>query len=125
MASIFIVEDDQFLRDLYKDLLEQEKYTVTVATNGEEAQAILRQNNFDLVLLDIMMPKKDGLTLLKEMTADDKKRAGQVVMLSNLGQEALIKEAVANGATTYLIKSELAPDQILTEVRDLLAAKQS
>lgn len=123
MASIFIVEDDQFLRDLYKDLLEQEKYDVTTAQNGEEALEIIRRTPFDLVLLDIMMPKKDGLTLLKELSPEDKKRAGQIVMLSNLGQEALIKEAISAGATTYLIKSALAPDQILSEIRDLLATK--
>lgn len=123
MAKILLVEDDQFLRDLYTDLFQQEKHEVTTATNGEEAEAIMKKDSFDLVLLDIMMPKKDGLTLLKELSDDDKKRAGQIVMLTNLGQEALIKESLANGASTYLIKSELAPDQILVEVRDLLASK--
>jgi DNA-binding response OmpR family regulator len=123
MAAILIVEDDQFLRDLYTDLLTQEKYDVKTADNGEDALAILHKDKFDLVLLDIMMPKKDGLTVLKELTPDDFKRAGQIVMLSNLGQEALIKEAIGAGATSYLIKSALAPDQILLEIRDLLAAK--
>jgi two-component system response regulator ResD len=125
MANIFIVEDDQFLRDLYQDLLEQEQYKVTTAQNGEEALDVIHHHDFDLMLLDIMMPKKDGLTVLKEMSADDKKRAGQVVMLSNLGQEALIKEAIAAGASSYLIKSALAPDQILSEIKDLLASQKT
>jgi DNA-binding response OmpR family regulator len=125
MASILIIEDDQFLRDLYRDLLEQEKYEVTTAQDGEVALETIRKGKFDLTLLDIMMPKKDGLTLIKELTDDDKKRTGQIVMLSNLGQEALIKEAISAGAVSYLIKSALAPDQILTEIHDLLSTAKS
>ena len=75
--------------------------------------------------MDIMMAKKDGITLIKELSEDDKKHAGQIVMLSNLGQEALIREAISAGAVSYLIKSALAPDQILAEVSDLLSAKKS
>jgi DNA-binding response OmpR family regulator len=123
MAHIFIVEDDQFLRDLYRDLLEQEDYQVTTAEDGEQAVQLLNETTFDLVLLDIMMPKKDGLTVLKEMTPEQRGHAGQVVMLSNLGQEALMKEAYNAGAAGYLIKSALAPDQVLAQVKDFLAGK--
>lgn len=125
MAKILIIEDDQFLRDLYTDLLEQEKYEVTAVEDGELALETIRKGKFDLTLMDIMMPKKDGITLIKELSEDDKKHAGQIVMLSNLGQEALIREAISAGAVSYLIKSALAPDQILAEVSDLLSAKKS
>ena len=125
MAKILIIEDDQFLRDLYTDLLEQEKYEVTAVEDGELALETIRKGKFDLTLMDIMMAKKDGITLIKELSEDDKKHAGQIVMLSNLGQEALIREAISAGAVSYLIKSALAPDQILAEVSDLLSAKKS
>ena len=125
MAKILIIEDDQFLRDLYTDLLEQEKYEVTAVEDGELALETIRKGKFDLTLMDIMMPKKDGITLIKELSEDDKKHAGQIVMLSNLGQEALIREAISAGAVSYLIKSALAPDKILAEVSDLLSAKKS
>jgi DNA-binding response OmpR family regulator len=124
MAHILVVEDDQFLRDLYQDILSQENYQITTVVDGEEAIAAIRKGMFDLVLLDIMMPKKDGIAVLKELSADDKKRAGQIVMLTNLGQEALIKEASESGAVGYLIKSAMAPDQVLTEVRNFLAANR-
>lgn len=124
MAHILVVEDDQFLRDLYHELLTQEEYQVSMAEDGEQAAELLHKESYDLVLLDIMMPKKDGLTVLKELTDEDKKRVGQVVMLTNLGQEALMKEALDAGAVGYLIKSALAPDQILAQVRDFLAVEK-
>jgi two-component system OmpR family response regulator len=87
MAHILVVEDDQFLRDLYQELLTQEEYQVSTAEDGEQAAEALHKESYDLVLLDIMMPKKDGLTVLKELTEEDKKRIVQIFILTNLGQE--------------------------------------
>ena len=67
MAKILIVEDDQFLRDLYHDLLQQEGYEVSLAEDGEQAVQQIQAGPHDLVLLDVMMPKKDGFTLGKEI----------------------------------------------------------
>ena len=121
MASILIVEDDKFLQDLYMELLSAEKYQVDVADDGEAALDKLNHNEYDLVLLDIMLPKKDGLTVLKELSEDRKKKIGQVVMLTNLGQEAVVQEGFTLGAVGHLVKSALAPDQVLTEVGRFLA----
>lgn len=123
MAKILLVEDDQFLSDLYNDLLKDEGYEVALANNGEDALKEIMDGQFDLVLLDIMLPKKDGLTVLKQLGDEGKKKAGQVVMLTNLGQEAIIQEAINAGATGYLIKSALAPDQLLDKVRNFLGVK--
>ena len=121
MASILIVEDDKFLQDLYVELLSAEKYQVDVADDGEAVLDKLNHNEYDLVLLDIMLPKKDGLTVLKELSEDRKKKIGQVVMLTNLGQEAVVQEGFTLGAVGHLVKSALAPDQVLTEVGRFLA----
>ena len=121
MARILLVEDDQFLRDLYVDLLGGEGYEMDTAEDGEVGLDKIRHKSYDLVLLDIMLPKKDGLAMLKELTEDEKKKAGQIVLLTNLGQEAIIKEGFSLGAVGYLIKSALAPDQVLAEVRNFLA----
>lgn len=121
MAHILLVEDDQFLRDLYVDLLTGEGYQMDTAEDGEVGLDKIRHGKYDLVLLDIMLPKKDGLALLKELTEDEKKKAGQIVLLTNLGQEAIIKEGFSLGAVGYLIKSALAPDQVLSEVKNFLA----
>lgn len=118
---IFIVEDDTFLRELYVELLLQEGYEVDWAVDGEEAAAKIKEKSFDLTLLDIMLPKKDGLALLREAGEVERKNLGLVVMLTNLGQDAIIKEGFDLGAAGYLIKSALTPEQVLHEVRVFLS----
>lgn len=125
MASILVVEDDKFLLDLYSELLSEEGHKVDHAEDGEVAIQKMSKNSYDLVLLDIMMPKKDGLTVLKELSEDQKKKAGQIVMLTNLGQEAVAQEGFDNGAVGHLVKSALAPDQVLSEVNNFLANAKS
>lgn len=125
MASILVVEDDKFLQELYVELLTAEDYEVEAVGDGEAALEVLNRKDFDLVLLDIMLPKKDGLTVLKELPDDRKKKIGQVVMLTNLGQEAVVQEGFALGAVGHLVKSALAPDQVLTEVGRFLANDKS
>ncbi len=77
---------------------------------------------YDLVLLDIMLPKRDGIDILKQTkTTQPKRPNGPIVLLTNLGQDSVIKEGFVNGASGYLIKSALTPDQVLHEVRTFLA----
>jgi DNA-binding response OmpR family regulator len=125
MANILIVEDDKFLQDLYLELLTSENYQVDVADDGEAALEKMNHNEYDLVLLDIMLPKKDGLTVLKELPEDRKPKVGQIVMLTNLGQEAVVQEGFSLGAVGHLVKSALAPDQVLTEVGRFLAHEKA
>lgn len=118
---ILIVEDDQFLREFYQELLQSEGYAVDVAAEGEIALTKLTEGGFDLVLLDIMLPKKDGLQILKDSKANPPKRNnGKVVMLTNIGQDAIIKQCFELGASGYMIKSALNPDQVLTEIHNYL-----
>ena len=120
-TRILIVEDDQFLREFYQELLQSEGYTVDVAPDGEIASNKVHQGDFHLILLDIMLPKKDGLQILREnKMAPSLKPNGKIVMLTNLGQDAVIKEAFQLGAVGYLIKSSLNPDQVLNEIHNYL-----
>ena len=122
--KILIVEDDQFLREFYQELLMQEGYLVDVASDGAEGEAELNQGGYDLVLLDLMLPKKDGVTLLKEAKfKTPSKPIGAIVILTNLGQESLIKQCFDLGAAGYLIKSALNPDQVLAEIKSYFKNK--
>lgn len=122
--KILIVEDDQFLREFYQELLQQEGYLVDVAADGEVGSAKMNTGGYDLVLLDIMLPKKDGVTLLKELKfKSPQKPIGAVVVLTNLGQESLIKQCFDLGASGYLIKSALNPDQVLEEIKSYFKNK--
>lgn len=121
---ILIVEDDQFLREFYQELLSEEGYVVDSAADGEIGLAKLQQGGFNLVLLDLMLPKKDGVSLLREIKLKSpQKPNGAIVVLTNLGQESLIKQCFDLGASGYLIKSALNPDQVLSEIKSYFKSK--
>jgi DNA-binding response OmpR family regulator len=120
--KILVVEDDQFLRDLYVDILTTAGFQVEQAADGEAGYNLIKQDGFDLVLLDIMLPKLDGISILKKLKeeAPDAHPSQVVVVLSNLGQESVIAEAIDLGARGYMIKSDLTPEQALNEVQRYL-----
>ena len=118
---ILIVEDDQFLREFYQELLQGEKFQVEIAEDGEVGLAKAKHGGFSLILLDIMMPKKDGLQVLRELKlAPPANTNGPIVVLTNLGQDIVIKQCFDMGASGFLIKSAMNPDQVLTEVHAYL-----
>lgn len=120
-TRILIVEDDQFLRDFYQELLASEGYTIDVAADGEVALSKIRQGNWNLILLDIMLPKKDGLNILRDLKVQPAAAPnGPIVVLTNLGNDTIINQAFTLGATGYLIKSALNPDEVLTEIHSFL-----
>ncbi len=122
MKKILIVEDDQFLREFYQELLTGEGYLVDAAEDGEMALKKIQENEFDLILLDIMLPKKDGVSILRDLkTHPPKSPQAPIVVLTNLGQDTIIKECFDLGAEGYLIKSALNPDQVLTEIKSYLS----
>lgn len=125
-TRILIVEDDQFLREFYQELLQAEGYTVDSAADGEIALTKLQNNEYDLLLLDIMLPKKDGVQVLRDLKVKSARSAHLIiVVLTNLGQDLVIKECFDLGAEGYLIKSALNPDQVLTEVKSYLQKANS
>ena len=118
---ILIIEDDQFLREFYEELLQGEGFVVETAEDGEIGLAKAQAGGYNLILLDIMLPKKDGLQILRDLKINPPKTPnGPVVALTNLGQDVVIKQCFALGAVGYLIKSAMNPDQVLTEVRSYL-----
>jgi DNA-binding response OmpR family regulator len=120
-TKILLIEDDQFLRDMYNELLSDEGFEVTSCADGEEGFNKAEQGGYNLVLLDIMLPKMDGLQVLKTLQEKDLLGLnGPVVMLTNLGQDNIVKQGFDLGASGYLIKSALTPDQVLHEVRTFL-----
>lgn len=118
---VLIVEDDEFLRDFYQELLAGEGYNVDVAADGEIALTKIREGGWDLILLDIMLPKKDGLQILRDLKIQGpSSKIGPIVALTNLGHDAVINQAFGLGASGYLIKSAMNPDEVLAEIRSFL-----
>ncbi len=120
--KLLLVEDDQFLREFYQELLQSEGYSVDVAADGEVGFQKMLAGGYNLVLLDIMLPKKDGMQILRDLkTQPPKSPNGAVVILTNLGQDSIIKECFNFGAEGFLIKSALNPDQVLAEIKSYLS----
>ena len=122
-VKILIVEDDLFIRELYERQLSLEGYEVTTAEDGEIGLNRITESIPDLLLLDIMLPKVSGLDLLRTIKAKEETKNIPVILLTNLGQDSVIKEGFNLGADGYLIKSAYTPDQIIEEVKKFLSAQ--
>lgn len=119
-AKILIIEDDYFIRELYERQLKKRGYDVISAADGAEGLVKAAEVTPQLILLDIMLPKLNGLDLLGTLKAKPETKDIPVVLLTNLGQESVIKEGFKLGAKGYLIKSAYTPEQIMTEVESFL-----
>jgi CheY-like chemotaxis protein len=118
---ILVIDDDLYIRELYEEILKNAGYNVETTIDGQEGIVKLKQESYDLVLLDMMMPKVDGLGVLNELAQNPPAvKNCPIILLSNLGNEPVIKEALQKGATTYLIKADITPDQLLAAVEKYL-----
>lgn len=121
--KILVVDDEPDARELFVDILGTKDYLeVSTAVDGVEALAKAEATKFDLILLDIIMPKKDGVQTLKEIVGDkDKFGTPRVMMLTNIGGDLAIEEALSIGAVGYRVKIDTEPDKLLATVDDELA----
>ncbi len=120
-GKILIVEDDEFLREVYVETLKDEGYTVDIAVDGSEGLEKIKQGGYDLVLLDIIMPKMDGLEVMRRIKAEGNANPNKcIIFLTNLDKDEEIKEALKLG-DGYLIKSQLTPGDLLREVKVYLS----
>jgi two-component system chemotaxis response regulator CheY len=117
MSKIMIVDDAQFMRLRIAKLLSQYEHEIIEAADGEAAVKTYRQIRPDLVLLDITMPRKDGLTTLTEIRDLDPK--AKVVMLTALGQQSVVLQAMQAGAKDFLVKP-LDPDRMMKVLHKVL-----
>ena len=118
MPKILIVEDDQYIREMYALILRKESYTVTEAPDGSAGLTEAKPGGYDLILLDLMMPQMDGLTFLKELKrqAPDAKN-GPIIIMSNLAYNEAKVEAMKLGASDFFVKADLEPKEIVALVK--------
>lgn len=119
--KILLVEDEDFIRELYVRQLSKEGFQVKSAVDGQSGLNMLKAETFDLLLLDIMLPGMNGLQLLREFKTQNPNSPMITILLTNLGQEAVIKEGFELGAQAYLIKASYTPDQVVNEVKNALS----
>lgn len=122
--KILIIEDDLTLRNVLAEFLEAEEFNVSVASDGEEGLALIGEVKPDLILLDIILPKKDGFEVLKEMKDNKEISDIPVMLLTNLGSLDDIEKALALGATTYLVKGDYQIKEIVEKIKNILFLKR-
>jgi CheY-like chemotaxis protein len=114
LKKVLLIEDDVFIRDIYSRELKKGDYDVVIADDGETGIAKSTSEQFDIILLDIMLPKKTGIDVLRELRAAPAPyKDTPVYLLTNLGQGSIIKQAVDIGAQGYLLKARYLPSQVL------------
>jgi CheY-like chemotaxis protein len=114
---LLLVEDETFVRELYQDMLVRAGYTVEVAFDGEEALNLASKKEYDLILLDIMLPKLTGLEVLRQLKTPGSVSVNTpVYLLTNLGEDNISQEAYRLGAEGYLLKANYLPKDLVAEV---------
>jgi CheY-like chemotaxis protein len=112
-VTVLFVEDDPAFADMYRLKLEMDGYTVQLARDGQEALDTLQHEALpDLVFLDIRLPRLDGIALLKRLRGTRRTEQLPVVILSNYGEEDLIRQGLQLGALEYLIKANVTPAEL-------------
>lgn len=118
--KVLMIEDDSFLRKLYRDKLIKEGIDFIEATNGVEGINKIKNENPDLIILDILLPSKGGFDLLEEKNKEEETKNIPVIVISNLGQEADVEEGKDLGVEDYFIKSEANFTEVVERVKELL-----
>ncbi|MBZ1348906.1 MAG: response regulator [Candidatus Liptonbacteria bacterium] len=120
--TVLLVEDDKFLSSLLKNRLEKEGIIVYLAEDGEIAFEALRQQNPDLVLLDIILPKKTGFEFLEEIQQNPLLKNKPVIIISQLGQEADVSRGKELGAIEYFVKAQTSIEDLVKKIKSFLVS---
>ncbi|OGG07669.1 hypothetical protein A2872_01775 [Candidatus Gottesmanbacteria bacterium RIFCSPHIGHO2_01_FULL_42_12] len=120
--KVLIIDDDLYIRDLYSEILSEDGYEVETAVDGIDGLERIAKTKFDLILLDLMMPRLDGLGVLRQIKVEPQKYLyGTIIILTNLANDPVIGVTQGMGAQSYIIKSDLNPDQFLYFIKSRLS----
>jgi len=119
--NILLVEDDEFIRDIFKEILDSEGYNVTIAVDGGQAIEQLKAGTWDLVLLDVMMPVMTGTEVIQKIKTEKiPVHYKKLIFLTNIDDGKEITQLIALG-DGYFMKSDLTPPSLVEKVKSILA----
>ena len=118
--TILVVEDEISLLNALRDKLTREHFAVLEAKNGEEGLEVALREHPDLILLDIVMPKMDGMTVLRKLREDLWGKSAKVIILTNLSDKEKMAEALEQKLHKYLVKSDWKIEEVVAKVREQL-----
>ncbi len=120
MKKILFVEDEPSLQKTLGDVLEQNGYEVISAFDGESGLEKAKSEKPDLILLDIVLPKMDGLKVLEKLKSDEDMKATPVIILTNLERMDEINKAIEMGANAYLVKAQYTMSEVIDKINETL-----
>ncbi len=124
-ARILIVEDEEYLRELYQEVLSDQGYFVDTAENGNEGLAKIQQGGWDLVLLDIILPGIDGISIMRQIKASPAKLPNKkIIFLTNLDKDKEMQEGLSLG-DGYFIKSQITPGNLVDQIKTYINIEQA
>ena len=119
--KILVIEDEATMRESLEDFLTNSDYEVKGASDGEMGLELIRSFSPDLILLDIILPKKDGFEVLQSLKAERGDKIDiPVILLTNIGGMESVQKALDLGATTYLVKADYQLNEILEKIQKIL-----
>ena len=120
MKKILFIEDESALQKTFRDVLEKEGYQMISALDGESGLRLAKSEKPDLILLDLILPRKDGFEVLKELKEDESTKGIPVIVLTNLEDIESVEKAIGLGATTYLVKAQYTLEEVIQKVKKAL-----
>lgn len=120
MKKILLVEDDSFLSSLLKNRLQKEGFDIILAKDGDEAVNYLRNISPDLLLLDLILPKKTGFEVMEELRSNPQLQGNSnlpIIIISNLGQQEDINKSRQLGAIEYYVKAKVSIDELVEKIK--------
>ncbi|MEK7502071.1 MAG: response regulator [Patescibacteria group bacterium] len=123
MAKVLVAEDDKYLASAYRVKLTKAGYELKIASDGQEALEILKTFTPDVMLLDLIMPVRDGFSVLEEIKKNPSLKNIPIIITSNLSQKEDIDRGIALGASDYIIKSQMPISVVLAKIQKHLESK--
>jgi CheY-like chemotaxis protein len=120
--KILIIEDDEFVRKLYREQLVRQGYDFVEAVDGVEGIEKVRSEHPDFILLDLMLPKKNGFEVLADIKQDPAITSIPIFVLSNLGQQSDVQAALSMGVDDYIVKSDFRLSDVVEKISKRLSA---
>jgi DNA-binding response OmpR family regulator len=119
--KILCIEDEHFISELYARALRQAGYDVTTMLSGEDGLRAAKSNEYDVILLDLMIPGITGFEVLRRLREESPDLKSKIIITTNLDQEERDREEIESKADGYLIKAEFTPRQLVQIINDIAA----
>jgi two-component system response regulator MtrA len=120
MKKVLIIEDDQSLYNVYSAELKLRGYDVSHCADGMQAMSVIAETRPDLILLDIILPGRNGLEILEEIMSKEEYLDMAVIVVTNYGNDENVKKALELGASDYVLKYNIVPSELSKKVAQLL-----